>query len=280
MSDRPFIEFLQVQQLAWQVGSSLGAVRPGVTTRVLSQDVGTGASSLLVRYPPGWRHDGDEAVLADEELFVLDGALRLGATEYGRYAYAHLPAGYHRSGMSTENGAVVLTFFSAVPTTRRTTSHLEHMQAARLIERVDAFDGDWGGNFHPQFPPGAGRKWLRRDPVTGDETWILGTMPLRSGRRAEKHPVVEEMYLLSGTLAGHVGTMRPGAYFWRPPEEWHGPFGSMTGNLMLFRTVGGPLSTEYKEVETSFSWAPVHRPILPDDVAGLPPFEGCGCGAY
>jgi hypothetical protein len=131
----------------------------------------------------------------------------------------------------------------------------------RLVQRLNLFDEPWTGNFHPQFPLGAGRKWLRRDPVTTDETWILGTLPLRSGRRPEKHPVVEEMYLISGELIGPLGVMRPGAYFWRPPEVWHRPFGSNTGCLMLFRTVGGPLSTVYTETEQDFDWNPAQRPI-------------------
>jgi hypothetical protein len=121
---------------------------------------------------------------------------------------------------------------------------------------------------------------MRRDPVTQDETWVLGTMPLRYGMRSEKHPVVEEAYLLSGELVGHLGVMTPGAYFWRPPEESHGPFGSMTGNLYLFRTVGGPLSTIYEPDSREFNWKPKHDPILPAELAGLPTYEACVCQAY
>lgn len=270
---RPFIEFIQAQVLPWTSGADVLEHRPGVGVRSLSADAGTGACSLLVRYPPGWVLDGGHTISRDEELFVLDGALTVGAVTHRRYGYAHLPAGYVREGMCAPDGAVVLTFLGPE-------SDAE-CDPARLVERVDAFEGEWGGNFHPRFPPGAGRKWLRQDPVTGDQTWILGTMPLRSGRRPEKHPVVEEMYLLSGELVGQVGVMRAGAYFWRPPEEWHGPFGSPTGNLMLFRTVGGPLSTVYTEHEVDFTWTPEHRPILPDSLRALgeQPWAG-GCACY
>ena len=172
----------------------------------------------------------------------------------------------------------MLTFFSGEP--RVVDGVGDGGDESRLVERVDAFEGEWGGNFHPDFPGGAGRKWLRRDPHDGDETWILGTMPLRWGHRPEKHPVVEEMYLLSGELVGHRGKMYPGAYFWRPPEEWHGPFGSPTGNVMLFRTKGGPLSTVYTDHQVEFSWRPPHDPVLPDDLGHLrdqPYVPGCGC---
>lgn len=275
---RPFIEFIQQQVLPWQQGL-YGGARPEVSVRVLSLDEETGASSVLLHYPPGWSRDEVEHVTADEELFVLDGELEIAGQRYPQYAYAHLPAGYVRASQAAPTGATVLCFFSGEPRSVSGAPEDGGCDERRLVEYVHALDGDWGGNFHPQFPPGAGRKFLRRDPLDGEETWLLGTMPLRNGRRPEKHPVVEEMYLLAGELVGHVGLMRPGAYFWRPPEEWHGPFGSLTGNLMLFRTKGGPLSTEYTDHEVDFSWTPVHQPVLPDELAGYgaEPWTGCAC---
>lgn len=260
---RPFIEFVQAQALPWCADAVPG--RPGVALRELSRDADTGACSVLLRYPRGWRDADASALDVDEELFVLAGDLTVGAVRHTRFGYAHLPAGYRRDGMESAGGAVVLAFFSGGPAPAAPGRECD---PARLVERASAFDGEWGGNFHPKFPAGAGRKFLRQDPVTGEQTWILGTMPLRSGRRPERHPVVEEMYLLSGELVGHVGVMHAGAYFWRPPQEWHGPFGSPTGNLMLFRTVGGPLSTVYTEHEVDFTWEPAHRPILPAHLRG------------
>lgn len=275
---RPFIEFIQQQVLPWQQGL-YGGARSEVSVRMLSLDEETGASSLLLYYPPGWARDEAEHLTADEELFVLDGELVIAGRRYPQYAYAHLPAGYVRDSQAAPDGATVLCFFSAEPRAVSGAPAGGSCDERRLVEYVHALDGEWGGNFHPQFPPGAGRKFLRRDPLDGEETWLLGTMPLRNGRRPEKHPVVEEMYLLAGELVGHVGLMRPGAYFWRPPEEWHGPFGSLTGNLMLFRTKGGPLSTEYTEHEVAFSWTPAHQPVLPDHLAGYGalPWTGCAC---
>lgn len=272
---RPFIEFVQAQALPWRDGAP-GGVRRGVSSKLLSVDGETGASSVLVRYPPGWTHGDGQRLDCDEELFVLDGDLRIGTTEHRTKTYAHLPAGYTRGAMATNRGAVVLTFFSGEPASQSADS--AECDESRLVDYLDATAGEWGGGFHPLFPPGAGRKFLRRDPHDGEETWVLGTMPLRNGRRPERHPVVEEMFLLSGELIGHVGVMQAGAYFWRPPEEWHGPFGSQTGNLMLFRTKGGPLSTTYTDHEVDFSWTPEHRPILPPDLRPYAqPQPGCGC---
>lgn len=278
---RPFIEFVQTQALPWQNGLH-GQAASGVRSKVLSIDEESGASSLLVEYPAGWSAGTDGATFhldADEEFLVLHGELVLDGTRYGKYSYAHLPRGTTRVRAASETGAVVLTFYSGEPRKADGTAAPGVLDERRLVTHVDGFAGEWGGNFHPKFPAGAGRKFLRRDPVDGEETWLLGTMPLRSGRRPEKHPVVEEMYLLSGELVGPLGVMQVGCYFWRPPEEWHGPFGSPTGNLMLFRTKGGPLSTVYTEHEVDFTWTPEHRPVLPPELReyGREPQPGCLC---
>ena len=278
---RPFIEFIQSQSLPWQDGL-YGRVSSGLRSKVLSLDQETGASSLLIEYPNGWSdgwQQGAHHLRVDEEFFVLAGELVINGTRYGARSYGHLPGGTTRSTSVSSEGAVVLTFFSGEPRVHDGPAPDGTLDERRLVPYLDSFAGEWTGDFHPKFPAGAGRKWLRRDPTDGEETWLLGTMPLRSGRRPEKHPVVEEMYLLSGELVGPLGVMQAGSYFWRPPEEWHGPFGSPTGNLMLFRTKGGPLSTTYTEDEVPFSWSPKHRPVLPEELQryGSQPAPACAC---
>lgn len=265
---RPRIEFVQSQQLPWS-GEPLAAVRPGTEARILSKDSDTGACSLLVRYPAGWRRDVTEHLLVDEEFLVIDGSLTVGGITYGEKGFAHLPVNATRSGMAAgDTGAVVLTFFSATPALSPGAAPAAP-DPARLVEGVDAYRVPYTGNFHPEFPPGAGRKKLYDDPVTGDQSWILGTLGMRWAERAERHPVVEEMYLLAGEVHGNLGVMRPGAYFWRPPEIAHGPYGSKTGNIYFFRTKGGPLSTEYEDAAKPFHWNPEHRPVLPPEMASF-----------
>jgi hypothetical protein len=259
---RPWIEFLQAQNLPWRP-DDLWGVRSGVETRVLSLDAETGAASLLVRYPAKWRLQGAGALAVDEEFLVLDGALSIGAQTYRDKAYAHLPAGYERGPMMSEAGAVVLTFFSLRPVS----GEVGAFDPARLVENLDAFAVPYTGKFHPEFPPGAGRKMLYEDPVTHEQSWLLGTLPMRWAERAEVHPVVEEMYLLSGESHGNRGVMRPGAYFWRPPQIPHGPYGTLTGNLYFFRTKGGALSTHYIDSERPFRWWPDYDPALPAELA-------------
>jgi len=257
---RPHIEFLQHQDLS---PASVNVGSAPMLVKRLSVDAETGASSNLIEFPAGWSLPGRGHYEVDEELYVLLGDLSIAGVRYTEHTYGFLPAGYTRFDSRSDGGAVVLAFFSARPAWVDGDGECDER---RVVQCLDMFAEPWTGNFHPQFPIGAGRKWLRRDPMTTDETWILGTLPLRHGRRPEKHPVVEEMYLISGELISPQGVMRPGAYFWRPPEVWHGPFGSKTGCLMLFRTVGGPLSTVYTEEEQDFDWNPAHRPILPADL--------------
>lgn len=258
---RPWIEFLQSQNLPWQAGD-LGGVRAGVYIKALSVDADDGASSLLVRYPANWSLDNTSALSVDEEFLVLHGTLSIGEQVYGEKSYAHLPAGYARAPMASAEGAVVLSFLSGRPTRATAVA----FDPARLVRHLDAFTVPYTGNFHPQFPPGAGRKILYEDPITHDQTWLLGTLPMRWAERAEVHPVIEEMYLLSGESHGNRGVMRPGAYFWRPPHIPHGPYGTLTGNLYFFRTKGGALSTHYVDAEQPFRWWPTYDPALPEEL--------------
>ena len=262
---RPQIEFVQCQALPWQ-DRPLADLRPGTQVRILSEDNETGACSLLVRYPPGWSRETDGFLNADEEFLVLDGDLTVGQHDYAYLGYGHLPAGLPRRRVATRAGAVVLTFFSAEPKLKQGTVECDR---SRLVEGVDALAVPYTGNFHPEFPPGAGRKMLFEDPDTGDQSWLLGTLGLRWAERAERHPVVEEMFLIAGEVHGNLGVMRPGAYFWRPPNIAHGPYGSLTGNIYFFRTKGGKLATDYEDPERPFAWWPDHRPILPAELSGF-----------
>ncbi len=262
---RPQIEFVQSQRLPWRA-EPVAAIRPGADARTLSVDPDTGACSLTVRYPAGWQGAADQILDADEEVLVIDGALTVGDRTLGYLGYAHWPAGYRRPALAAPEGAVVVTFFSQAPQAV-TAPAAPAVDPARLVAGLDSFQMPYTGNFHPEFPPGAGRKILYQDPATGDQSWILGTLGLRWGERAECHPVVEEMYLLAGEVHGNCGVMRPGAYFWRPPHIAHGPYGSLTGNVYFFRTKGGPLSTEYQDAAQPFRWWPETDQILPEAMA-------------
>jgi hypothetical protein len=110
-------------------------------------------------------------------------------------------------------------------------------------------------------------KILRHVPATGEKTILLSTGAQthpRDWREAQlAHDCVEEMYLLGGDIIGERGTMYEGAYFWRPPGQWHGPFGSRRGSLSLIRFVDGHHHNRWSEHARPFVLEPGHAPELP-----------------
>src|SRR6185312_16385121 len=106
---RPHIDFVQAQNLPWQSADIVD--RPSLSLKLLSQDLESGALSVLLRYPAGWSAT-DEWLDADEEFFVLDGALEINGRVYHDHTYANLPSGTVRNSASSPIGAVILAFFS------------------------------------------------------------------------------------------------------------------------------------------------------------------------
>ncbi len=268
---RPHVEFIQSQVLPWQSGVPGGACADA-ECRVLSQDPDNGESSLVLRYPRGWKREGLWHTTVDEEIFVLDGELTVNGVAYGKYSYGFLPAGFPRNGMEAANGAVVLTFLSGTLSDAAGEGDAGGV-ADRLVEKIDVRQTGLRNDFDLKRTPwkttgGMGLTNLRIDPETAERTWVIGVLPMNPILKVETHPVVEEMYMLEGAIVGNLGVMRPGAYFWRPPEVRHGPYGSRTGCLILLRSRGGPLSTKFHE-DGVFSWKPDHRPVLPPELEAV-----------
>jgi hypothetical protein len=264
---RPHIEWIQAQALPWQRDAI--AARDGAEAKILSQDAGTGAVSCILRYPAGYARAA-ECLACDEEFWVLEGAITVDGVDYGEHSYAHLPKHMPRSGFAAPQGAAVLTFFSAAPVAAQGGGGFD---ARRLVRRLAAADNIWDGDFAAMglesMASTARMRTLRRDPDSGEITYLTATIAFRQGVRSERHPVVQEFFLLSGELAGDCGTMQAGAYCWRPPMVKHAPYGSWTGTLLLFRSIGGPQSTDWEDPDQPFTWTPAHRPVLPAELAPL-----------
>lgn len=262
---RPHTMFIQAQALPW-AADALRFGRPGADFRLLSSDPTSGAATLLLRYPPGWRSPAG-AVGAMEEFFVLHGALEVGARRYGFYDYGCLPAGYPRGEMHTPGGAVVLTMFAADPLAPGSCEP----DLRKLVEHVDTtsrgLDG-WIENPYTRYLPGTGVQRLREDPDTGEITILYSALPFRFMPMRWSHPQVQEMYVLAGDYAiNDVGVMRPGAYAWWRPHRYHGPYGSRGGFMMLIRAVGGPLANLIEEQVIPVDFDAPYRPDLPPELA-------------
>lgn len=267
---RPHIEFIQAQAIGWR---ALGdtASRPDTTAKPLSYDPDSKAVTQIVRYPAGWSFDREHYLDCDEEFYVLSGTLTVNDTAYGEGDYAYLPAGFQHHTMKTEDGADVMTFFEGphAPVAGQAPDGL--YDASKLVERIATKSVPWGSATDPKVAaPGVKRLGLRKDTHTGDTTWLLDID--ESGmtgevNRLETHPVVEEVFILSGEMHMPMGVLKNGAYFWRPPGIPHGPVGTKTGSLGLFRCKGGPLTTEWSEETHPVQWDSPYEPYLPEDIA-------------
>jgi len=268
MYNRPYTEFVQAQLLPWRrIGP--GNARPDAEYKFLSRDSSTGACSAIIRYPPGWRRCADEHLDAAEEFFVLDGALEINGETFGHDVYGYAAPGAQRRTMSSAGGAVVLTFFDREPILKG------GLGSGPAVTKVDALHMPWDMTLNdPKLAHlGISRKDLRSDPETGERTFLSMILPHSeppgSKGPQERHPTVEEAYVISGSLTGPHGTMAPGAYFWRPAGIPHGPFGTRWGCVVLIRFLGGHHVNEWSTADAVFSFDARYAPVLPDELSPL-----------
>lgn len=264
---RPHIEFIHAQQLSWAPAPFADAPWCELRAKLLSRDAASGACSLLLELPPGFRAPGTPEA-RPLEIFVLDGGCRIGDTALRLDGYADLPGGSASVDLVAPQGAVLLAF-AGDPVA-------SDVGAASYRPRViDTHEMPW--TRHDIDPAvqflNLAHKVLRHDPVTGAKTLLLSTGAQthpRGWREAQLlHHCVEEMYLLGGDIIGERGVMYEGAYFWRPAGLWHGPFGSRRGSLALIRFAEGRHHNVWSEEVREFSLTPVHAPVLPTELAAV-----------
>ena len=66
---------------------------------------------MLMRYPAGFKQNLNHYFDADEEFYVIDGSFTFCDVDFIAEDYAYLPTGYPRKAMTSEDGAMTLTFF-------------------------------------------------------------------------------------------------------------------------------------------------------------------------
>ena len=225
-----------------------------VSRRALSIDPETGAETSRVVLPPGFTAPRSYFG-ANLELFVLRGALAVGVHSMREYTYGYLPAGITSGPWTATEETEILWMPDA---TLEATASDTHLPGAHHLQYVPAKDFDatpWSSTITPGFYPGAMRKSLRTDPVTGSDTWLLGVLPGQHDHRMEVHPVIEEAYVLE-TSEPDRDTV--GLYLYRDPHVFHGPYHSRHFALTFFRTHGGPLVTNYitPRGESEAYWTP------------------------
>ncbi|MGH9434540.1 MAG: cupin domain-containing protein [Terriglobia bacterium] len=236
-----FVGFVQPGRLYWRPLSLQGLQT--VEFRQLSFDDKTGARTLLVKLPPGWKQPlGYHS--SNLGMFVVTGSISVEHRPIGRYSYAYYPAGYAHS-YSTVKGATVLEFWGGPPNyVQSTTSRL----GAKKDEVIDGLRyndiSTTGLDSLPQFrsEPVSSHapvqvKLLRLDKRTGQMVWVVtepggypmmrgnGKLPLWSSSTTWK-----EGFLIAGRMTmaeclpqGQVaGQYDPDGYFFRPAGIRHG----------------------------------------------------------
>lgn len=258
---RPHVEFIFSQALAWQPSRFL-AGRETTECKLLSRDAELGEASAIVRFPPSW--SASVTGTHQEEVYVLDGELSIAGAALRRDGYFRVPEGVtHR--WESGPGATALVFLNAVAP-----------QDSKALVAIDVLRMHWDrGGVPPELSfMGIGRKALHVDEDGGlHRTWLLSVAPQIEPSGAmlaiETHTCAEEMFMLAGDITGPQGEMTPGAYFWRPRDTFHGPFGSRNGGLALARFRHGPQHTVFHDERRPFAFEAPYRPLLPTESMGL-----------
>ena len=266
--NRPHIEFIQAQDFNWKVLPNQTA-RAGSKYKILSRDSETRASSVILNYPPGYKISQQHFLDNIEEFFVLDGSISIGEKFFNKHSYAFLPKGFPRKNFESKEGAVVLTFFEGPHSNVFET--FESFDDSEVVIHLDTNESKFTSNVDPKVVGNNMSKFiLREDKTNGERTWILNMGPSApnetSSARLETHPYVEEMFLIDGEISMPTGTLKSGAYFWRPGGIEHGPVGTRKGCLMFFRCKGGPFETYWSEDLHKIIWDAPYKPIIPSDL--------------
>lgn len=214
----------------------------GLSARVLSRDDETGAYTAIVEVPSGWSGDVSDAVEGRAlELLALRGSFELAGRPLPAGTYAYVPARAPASALrAAEDGLLYAMVEDPLPEGSTVGDPVETIDTTEVRLRHATMEG---------VPPGLLIKPLRRDPDTGDRSWICHATPGWQEDRAEIHPTVEEALVLSGdSLLGEHGAMHAGDYFWRAPNVLHGPMFTRDGTTIMFRTKGGDLRVTWQPV--------------------------------
>jgi hypothetical protein len=242
---RKHIEFVDTQELPWQP-VSLPGIGGDAREKVLSEDDETGAATMLLGLPAGWRQATAGYRSVATEIFLLRGDLTIGSTCLIDGCYSYIPADMAHGPLASVQGCLALIMFAGRPDFVAGETSRANARLDQYIPCINSSEMPWSPARLEGPPPGILVKPLRSDPETHDWTWISAVLPLWREDRAEVHPTVEEAFMLRGdTLLGERGVMRAGCYFWRPPNVPHGPMLSRSGGMWFFRTQGGGLEVTY-----------------------------------
>lgn len=237
---RPHIEFVQTQNVDWETQPD------GTQVKRLNSDLRGDEETLLIRYPAGFARADQGAEERAEEYFVLDGTITIDDTHRGYHAYGFTPRGASAGIRATAGGATLIVF-------RYGHDDPNSVVGVSDAITVNALDVPW--DMRPSDDRIAHlrltRKVLRLGPNDSSRTFLLlglpHGMPAHDEMPAEIHDHFEEMFMLQGEMWTPEGLIRPGAYFYRPPEIVHGPHVSVGGFFQIMRAGANYVRTTWTD---------------------------------
>lgn len=245
MWDRQSVDFISSQDLSWCTieAGRFGGEEAGLV-KVLSRSVNSDAETSIIRVTSPVVGRLASAV----DLYVLSGHATLNSRPLPPGAFVHVP-----QDAQVRLVPVIgpLTLYCGSFGSLAMTPDDAKGDDLNIVD-VDALpwtDMGWRGD--EEANPAVKIKWLRREGDLGI-AFVVAMLPGWRSEREEKHPVYEESFKLYGDLLlGRRGVLRPGGYFFRGPESWHGPLYSRTGNMSLIRKNAFG-STDYRSPEGAF----------------------------
>jgi hypothetical protein len=110
---RPALEFFDTEKVPWEPHVVGGQRMDPLLQKILSYDDATGAVTLMVRYPKGFSHASLTYHTVTEELFIIQGRIKMQGKEYGKGYYAFRPPGMVHGEMEVlEDDTILLMMLS------------------------------------------------------------------------------------------------------------------------------------------------------------------------
>ena len=110
---RPALEFFDTEKCPWEPHVVGGKRIDPLQQKILSYDDRTGAVTLMLKYPKGFRQPSLTYHTVNEELYILKGRIMMEDKEYSEGYYAYRPPGMIHGEMEIlDNDTVVLVMLS------------------------------------------------------------------------------------------------------------------------------------------------------------------------
>jgi hypothetical protein len=220
----------------------------GVSVKILSLDVESGACSLLVEMAANSSRKEKGFHSGALEIFVLEGELSFGETVLTSRCYTYIPARTAYGAIETTNGCTALFFFDKSPDFTSSDESTLKAEIGNYVVYKNYYEEVWEvSKLRDKFaPPPLFLKVLNENKETGARTWITGVISGHPRYAWEVQAAWEEGFLLEGEYTieeclpegRQTIIYQPGGYFFRPAFIAHaGPQSGPTGYaIWLFRS--------------------------------------------